>query len=175
MKVVLSEKQIQKRVKELGEQITQAYEKHAETLYVVGILRGGFVFMADLVRAIELPLEIDFVWASSYGAAMKSSGHVSLVRDLEIPIEDRHVLIVEDIVDTGHTMDFMLRHLEKRKPKSLKVCALLHKPAREIKKVPIEYLGFTIEDHFVVGYGLDFNNRHREYRDIVILPPEGRN
>ncbi len=175
MQVVLSEAKIRERIKELGRQISAEYKKAGvERLYVVGILRGGFIFLADLVRELEIPVEIDFVWASSYGEGTKTSGTVKIARDLEGDIQGRDVLIVEDIVDTGLTMTKMLEHLQSKNPKSLSICSLLHKPAREIKKVPIRFLGFTIEDQFVVGYGLDYKNLYREYREIVILPPENR-
>lgn len=170
MKVLISESAIKKRVAELASEINEAYTKAGcQKLYVIAVLRGGFIFAADLVRGLKIPVELDFVWASSYGSETKSSGNVKLVRDLELNIAGQDVLIIEDIVDTGHTMDFMLKHLQSKGPKSLSVCSLLHKPAREVKKIPIRFLGFKIEDHFVVGYGLDFNNLHREIPEIVIL------
>lgn len=170
MKVLISKSEIQNRIQELGREISNYYSSRGcERLYVIGILRGGFIFLADLVRELKVPIEIDFVWASSYGAATTSSGKIELVRDLEGDITGRDVLIVEDIVDTGHTMSFMLKHLGSKNPKSLRVCSLLHKPAREVVKIPIEFLGFRIEDHFVVGYGLDFNNQYREVPEIVLF------
>jgi hypoxanthine phosphoribosyltransferase len=176
MQIVLSENQIKTRVKEMGAEISEHYRgRGTNLLYVIGILRGGFVFTADLVREISIPVEIDFIWASSYGAATHSSGTVSVLKDIDMDIAQRDVLLVEDIVDTGNTMDVMLKHLAQKNPRSVSVCSLLHKPARQIKEVPISFLGFTVEDQFVVGYGLDFDNRFRERRDIVILPENERN
>ena len=175
MEVVLSKEKIAKRIEELGLEISAAYSREGvRHLVVIGVLRGAFIFLSDLVRKLSVPIELDFVWASSYGEGTTSKGSVSLVRDLQIDIRGAHVLIVEDIVDTGITMDFMLTHLKSKGPASLSVCSLLHKPARTQKEVPIRFLGFTIEDQFVVGYGLDFNNKHREYADIVILPKDKR-
>lgn len=173
MQIVLSEKQIKARVVEMAKEISEYYKANkCSRLCVVGILRGGFIFLADLVRELSIPVEIDFVWASSYGGSTKTSGAVSLKRDLDFDIAGKDVMVVEDIVDTGLTMDFMLKHLESKKPKSVAVCSLLHKPAREVKKIPIQFLGFKIEDQFVVGYGLDFNNYYRELKDLVVLDKE---
>jgi len=173
MEIVLSEKVIKERVRDLAQEISSYYSKqNCSRLYVVGILRGGFIFLADLVRELSIPVEIDFVWASSYGGSTKTSGSVSLKRDLDFDIAGKDVMVVEDIVDTGLTMDFMLKHLATKNPKSLHVCSLLHKPARELKPIPIKFLGFKIEDQFVVGYGLDFNNHYRELKDLVILDKE---
>lgn len=170
MKVLISKVDIQKRVQELGNEISEFYKQQGcEKLYVIGVLRGGFIFLADLVRAISIPVEIDFVWASSYGSGTKTSGKVNLVRDLEGNIQGRDVLIVEDIVDTGLTMDFILKHMGEKGPRSVKVCSLLHKPAREVKKIDIGFLGFKIDDHFVVGYGLDLDNQYREIPEIVLF------
>lgn len=175
MELVYSEAQIKGRIKDLAHKISTDYkDKGVDLLYVIGILRGGFIFTADLVREMEIPVEVDFIWASSYGSKTHTSGVVKVQKDLEIDLTGRDVLIVEDIVDTGITMETMLKHLQAKNPKSISVCALLHKPARQIKQVPIHYLGFTIEDKFVVGYGLDFDNRFRALKDIVILPENQR-
>lgn len=152
-KVQISEAQIAARVRELGDQIKRDYQGHE--LHLVCVLNGAFVFMADLVRAIDLPLTLDFLAVSSYGAAQKTSGEVELLKDLRIPIAGRRVIVVEDIVDTGITLNYLLRLLEARQPASLEVVALLSKPTRRQIEVPIHYLGFEIEDAFVYGYGLD--------------------
>jgi hypoxanthine phosphoribosyltransferase len=148
------------RVRELGRAITEAHAGHE--LLVVPVLKGSFVFAADLVRAIDLPCCIDFLGVRSYGAGTSSTGAVELTHDLGVPIENRHVLLVEDIVDTGLTMAYLLDALRMRRPASLEIAALLHKPSRTKVEVPIQYLGFTIEDVFVVGYGLDHDERHRQ-------------
>jgi hypoxanthine phosphoribosyltransferase len=151
--VQITEAEIRARIEALGARITQDYA--GQQPHLVCVLNGAFIFMADLVRAIELPLSIDFLAVSSYGSSTRTSGEVELIKDLRIPIAGRHVLIVEDIVDTGITLNYLLRMLEARQPASLKVAALLSKPARRRVEVPIDYLGFEIEDAFVYGYGLD--------------------
>ena len=160
--------QILKRVGELGSEISRHYANLDEPLIVIGILKGSFIFLADLVRALKIPCEIDFIEASSYGSGTISSGEVKIVRDVSLPIENRDVLIVEDIVDTGITMSHLFDHLRSHQPRSVSLCSFLQKPSRKVKEVKIDFLGFTIEDHFVVGYGLDFNNRYRELPDLVI-------
>jgi hypoxanthine phosphoribosyltransferase len=152
-KVQLSEAQIAARIRELGEQIKLDYR--GQEPHLVCVLNGAFIFMADLVRAIDMPITIDFLAVSSYGNAQKTSGEVELLKDLRIPIAGRQVIIVEDIVDTGITINYLLRMLEARQPASLKIAALLSKPSRRKIDVPIHYLGFEIEDAFVYGYGLD--------------------
>ncbi len=164
----LSAEQIGERVKALGAQIKKEYAERRPVIVVV--LKGSFVFAADLIRAIDLPaLRVDFLAVRSYGEGTESSGVVQIVNDLSRPIEDEDVLLVEDIVDTGLTIAYLLDLLHTRKPKSLKVCALLHKPARSRIAVQIDYLGFTIEDRFVVGYGLDFGEKHRNLPYLGIL------
>ncbi|MDB5037645.1 MAG: hypoxanthine phosphoribosyltransferase [Bacteriovoracaceae bacterium] len=171
-KVLIHEKEIGKRVHELGAQISEHYKKKgAECLYIIGVLKGSFIFLSDLVRSLSIPCEIDFLEASSYGASTVSSGEVKLVRDIRFSIKDRDVLIVEDILDTGHTMEYLLKHLSAQKPKSLSICSFLDKPSRRKTAVKADFLGFTIDDHFVIGYGLDFNNRYREVRSVVIYEP----
>ena len=171
-KVLISKEQIQNRIVELGAEISQKFKaSHDKPLVVIGVLKGSFIFLADLVREISTPLEIDFVEASSYGAGTTSSGEVKLSRDIKIPIAGRDVIIVEDIVDTGHTISFLTQHLAAHKPRSISVASLLFKPARQIKEVKIDFLGFTIDDYFVIGYGLDLNNKFREIKEVVIYEP----
>lgn len=147
------------KVKELGKRITERHKGHEVVL--VPVLKGSFVFAADLARAIELPVTIDFLGCRSYGDGTESSGVVQITYDLTKPIEGKHVIVVEDIVDTGLTMQYLLENLETRRPETLELCSLLHKPARTRVPVEIHYLGFTIDDVFVVGYGLDFAEKYR--------------
>lgn len=170
-KPLLTAKQIATRVRELGAEITQAYG--GKPLVVVCILKGSYVFAADLARAIDLPLRIEFLGVRSYGADTKSSGVVQITHDLSHAIEGDDVLIVEDIVDTGLTLAHLLKLLGTRLPRSIKVCSLLHKPARARTPVPIDFLGFTIEDEFVVGYGLDWDERYRNLPYIGVLESTG--
>ncbi|MBX2813723.1 MAG: hypoxanthine phosphoribosyltransferase [Myxococcales bacterium] len=153
MSVVYSEEAIRQRIGEMGEHITRDYD--GQPLVAVGILNGCFIFMADLVRTIKVPLRCDFLGLSSYGNATKSSGVVAITKDLGLSIADQHVLVIEDIVDTGLTLSYLLENLRTRNPASIRVAALLSKPARRQVHVHVDYLGFTIEDRFVVGYGLD--------------------
>ena len=155
----LDQDAIETRVRELGKQITRDYA--GGEVVAIGILNGSFVFMADLIRQIDLPLRCEFLGLSSYGDATESSGVVAITKDLSSSIEQQHVLVVEDIVDTGLTLEYLIENLKTRKPASLKVASLLSKPARRRVRVDIDYLGFTIEDRFVVGYGLDNAGFHR--------------
>jgi hypoxanthine phosphoribosyltransferase len=164
---LLTSKAIASRVRELGASITEDYE--GRSIVLVCILKGSFIFAADLVRAIALPVRIEFLGVRSYGQGTTSSGVVQITQDLANPIEGEDVLLVEDIVDTGLTVAHLLELLRTRLPRTLKVCALLHKPARLCTPVPIEYLGFTIEDRFVVGYGLDRAEAYRNLPYIGIL------
>jgi hypoxanthine phosphoribosyltransferase len=157
--VHLTEEQIHGRVQELGQQITTDYQ--GKSLHVICVLNGAFLFMADLVRAIDLPLTVDFLSVSSYGTGQESSGEVKLVKDLDQSLHGRHVLLVEDIVDTGLTMRYLLQYLEGRSPLSVRVASLLSKPARRRVEVPVHYLGFEIEDAYIYGYGLDVAHRYR--------------
>lgn len=161
--------EIQARVAALGRQITRDYAGRDGDLVVVGVLKGALVFMADLIRHLPGQVTCDFLRLSSYEGT-ESTGSVRFDFDLTQPIAGKHVLIVEDIVDTGLTMTFLLEALEVRKPASLKLCTLLHKPARTKRPVPIEYTGFTIEDRFVIGYGLDLEGRYRNLDHIRALP-----
>jgi hypoxanthine phosphoribosyltransferase len=167
---MLTAEQIQSRVRELGADITRDYA--GRNLVIVCVLKGSFVFAADLTRAINLPLRIDFLGVRSYGADTESSGVVQITQDLSRPIEHDDVLLVEDIVDTGLTVAHLIDLLRTRAPTSIKVCALLHKPARARVQVPLDYLGFTIEDRFVVGYGLDCGERHRNLPYIGVIHRE---
>lgn len=151
--VQITQEQLQARIQELGHKIRQDYA--GRDPHLICVLNGAFMFHADLVRAVGMPCTIDFLQASSYGDAKQSSGEVKLVKDLQFPISGRHVILVEDIVDTGITMNYLLHYLQGRGPASLKVAALLSKPSRRRVEVPVEYLGFTIPDAFVYGYGLD--------------------
>ena len=168
IQVQLSAEQIAARVRELGAAITREYA--GRELVLVGVLKGSFIFMADLARAIELPdLRVEFLGVQSYGDETSSSGVVQITFDLTKPIDGKHVLIVEDIVDTGLTMDYLLDQMRTRHPASVKLCALLHKPSRAKKEIPIDYLGFTIADLFVVGYGLDYAQRYRNLPYIGVM------
>lgn len=166
---LLSSERIAARVRELGAEITKEYA--GRDLVLVCVLKGSFVFAADLARAIDLPLRIEFLGVRSYGAGTESSGVVQITQDLTRPIEGEDVLVVEDIVDTGLTIAHLLDLLRTRLPRSIKVCALLHKPARVRTPVPIDFLGFTIDDEFVVGYGLDWGERYRNLPYIGVVDP----
>ena len=159
LEVLFSAEQLAVRVKEIGRQIERDYE--GKELVLLGVLKGSFLFISDLARAIDLPLAVDFIGLSSYGEATESSGVVKITSDVSKPIENKHVVIVEDIVDTGLTMRYLLDNLATRHPASVKLCTLLHKPSRSRTKIPIDYLGFEIEDRFVVGYGLDAAEKYR--------------
>ncbi|AFZ68791.1 hypoxanthine phosphoribosyltransferase [Deinococcus peraridilitoris] len=151
--VQISTEELQSRIRDLGAQIARDYE--GKEPHLICVLNGAFLFHSDLVRALSMPLTVDFLAVSSYGNAKQSSGEVRLVKDLSLPLSNRHVILVEDIVDTGITMHYLLHYLEGRGPASLKVAALLSKPSRRKVEVPVDYLGFTIPDAFVYGYGLD--------------------
>lgn len=159
IETIFTAEQIRARVSELGAEISRDYQKRS--LVLLCILKGSFVFAADLARAIDLPLRIEFMGVSSYGEDTKSSGVVQITQDVSTPLAGEDVLIVEDIVDTGLTLHYLLQQIQTRGPASVRICSLLHKPAREVKKVAIDYLGFTIEDRFVIGYGLDWGQKYR--------------
>ena len=171
--ILISEQDVRSRNAELGQEITNFYQhKNIHTpLVVVGLLRGSFMFMADLVREIHLPVEIDFMTTSSYGNAMNSNHDVRISKDLDGDIKGKHVLIVEDIIDTGYTLQKVRDILNLREPSSLTICTLLDKPSRREVDVPVDWVGFTIPDEFVVGYGIDYAQRHRNlgYIGKVIL------
>lgn len=168
--VVYTEEQIQQRVRELGAQIQADYE--GRTLLLVAVLRGAALFVADLSRAIDGPVEIDFMAVSSYGSSTKSSGVVRIIKDLDEVIEGRDVLVVEDILDTGLTLKYLLRNLASRKPRSLEVVTLLRKPGKQRVPIDCKYTGFEIPDEFVVGYGLDYAELYRNLPYIGVLKPE---
>lgn len=160
-KVLISEDEIKTIVARLGEEITECYKDSDKELIIVGLLRGSFVFMADLVREIKLPMITDFMTVSSYGSGTVSSGDVKVVMDLDESIEGKDVLLVEDIIDTGNTFSKVVHMLENRSPASLKICTLLNKPSRRVVDVDIDFCGVDIPDEFVCGYGLDFDQKYR--------------
>jgi hypoxanthine phosphoribosyltransferase len=169
--VLFSETQIAERVAELGRQITEDY-KDKGGLLLIGVLRGVAVFFGDMMRAIDLPLDIDFMSISSYGSSTRSSGVVRILKDLDENITGRHVVILEDIIDTGLTLGYLVRLLQERRPASLEICTLLDKPSRRLIEVPVKYTGFTIPDQFVVGYGLDYDQKFRNLPFVGVLKPE---
>ena len=165
--VLLGRGEIKKAVARLAAEIRHDYQGKQPLL--IGILKGSFVFMADLIRQLELPVEVDFVRLSSYGAGKQTSGNVRVVQGLRTPVRDRHVLVVEDIVDTGLTISFLLGYLRRKKPASLRLCALTDKPSRRQVPVDIDYLGFTVPDKFIVGCGIDWNEKFRHLPDICYV------
>jgi hypoxanthine phosphoribosyltransferase len=167
LEILIDSSSLQARVRELGEQIMRDYSAHPPLL--VGVLKGSLVFLADLMRAIPLPVSYDFVAISSYGAETQTTGQVRLLKDLDSPIHGRHVLVVEDIYDTGLTLSYLLGLLRQREPASLRVCTLLAKPTRRQVELDIAYCGFEIPDRFVVGYGLDYAERYRNLPFIAVL------
>lgn len=169
--VMISEQDIKKRVIELGQQINQDYKNSHNELVLIGLLRGSFIFMADLSRAISIGHEVDFMTASSYGSAMCSNRDVKILKDLDEDIRGKDVLIIEDIIDTGNTLSKVKELLELRGPRSLEICTLLDKPSRREVQVPVKYIGFSIPDEFVVGYGIDYaqHYRHLPYIGKVTL------
>lgn len=166
--ILLSEEAIQAKVKELGAQISATYAAHDELL-LVGVLKGCVMFIVDLARAVELPIALDFIAISSYGGSRESSGVVRLLKDLDTDIADRHVLIVEDIIDSGLTVEYLRSQLLRRNPASLRICSLLNKPERRANAMAIDFLGFDIPNEFVVGYGLDYAERYRNLPYIGVL------
>ena len=167
VEVLYTQQQISARVRELASEIER--DHRGKDLVLVCVLKGAFVFVSDLSRQIDLPLSVDFIGLSSYGEETESSGVVKISADLTRPIEGKQVLIVEDIVDTGLTMRYLLDNLATRRPASVKLCTLLHKPSRARTRIPIDYLGFQIEDRYVVGYGLDHNDKYRNVPFIGVL------
>jgi len=157
--ILFTREEIRNRVKELGKQITSAYQ--GKNLLIVSVLKGGFIFTADLVREIDIPVKIEFMRTSSYEGQLESSGNVKILHDLTIDIEGYDVLVVDDIADTGLTMKYILEHLRRRNPASLKCCVLLDKPARRKTDLQADYVGFTIPDQFIVGYGLNYGDYYR--------------
>jgi hypoxanthine phosphoribosyltransferase len=168
--VLIDEATLQGRIAELGAEISADYA--GRDLLLVGVLKGAVFFMADLMRELAVPCEIDFMAISSYGAATDSSGVVRILKDLEINLADRHVLVVEDIIDSGLTLSYLMRNLKARKPATLEICALLTKPERREIDVPVRYIGFEIPNRFVIGYGLDFAERYRNLPYVAVLHPD---
>ncbi|MFC2060019.1 hypoxanthine phosphoribosyltransferase [Chloroflexota bacterium] len=165
--IIFSRDEIEVVIKRLAYEINRDYQgKHP---LLLGILKGSFIFMADLVRHLDIPLEVEFIRLSSYGGSQESSGRIKVVQDLRSLVKDRDVLVVEDIVDTGLTVAFLLDYLQKEKPASLKLCALTDKPCRRQIPVAIDYMGFTLPDKFIVGYGLDWDENYRNLPDICVL------
>jgi len=174
VEVMISEQEIKQRIAELGQQISADYRDRGNDIVLVGLLRGSFMFMADLCRAIEVSHEVDFMTASSYGSGMSSTRDVKIIKDLDEDIRGKDVLIVEDIIDSGNTLSKVREILSLREPKSLAICTLLDKPERREVHVDVEYVGFTIPDEFVVGYGIDYAQRYRHLPyvgKVVILEP----
>jgi hypoxanthine phosphoribosyltransferase len=167
LEVLIPAEKIQGRIRELGAEIARDYAGRNPLL--IGVLKGAFIFLSDLMRAADLPLNVEFIAISSYGAEMRTSGEVRILKDLDVAIEGRHILVVEDIVDTGLTLSYLLANLKSRGAESVKLAALLDKYERREKEVPIDYLGFKIPDKFVVGYGLDFAERYRNLPFIAVL------
>jgi len=170
-KILLTEEQIQAKIKELGAILTEEYAD--KNPIIVGVLKGVAIFYADMIRQIKVPCQMDFMWISSY-AGSHSTGNMMVRQDLSADIKDRHVLILEDIFDTGNSLDFTVKHLKSREPASIKICTLLDKPERRNPRVTLQadYTGFTIPNYFVVGYGLDYNEKYRNLPYVGILKPE---
>jgi len=169
-KILIAPEELQEKVKELGKKISQDYR--GQEVLLVCVLKGAFVFLADLIRALTIPVRVDFIACSSYGTSTESSGVVKILKDLDYPVDNKHILLVEDIVDTGLTLNYIVSILKERHPLSLKICALLDKPERRVAPVELDYLGFIIPNEFVVGYGLDFNGHFRNLPFIGILKKE---
>ena len=167
--ILLTGEEVQARVAELGAQLAADYAGREPVL--VSVLKGSIIFLADLVRAMPIPLSIDLMEVSSYGTSTESSGQVRILKDLSTPIEGREVIVVEDIIDTGLTLNYLLRYLHDKGPASIRICCLLDKPARRLAPIEIDYRGFTIADRFVIGYGLDYGERYRNLPYIGVLRP----
>ncbi|HEX3027948.1 MAG TPA: hypoxanthine phosphoribosyltransferase [Clostridia bacterium] len=165
--VLVSREQISQKVKELGKRISMDYE--GKDLVLVSVLKGGFMFMADLVREITIPVDMDFIAVSSYGDSTKSSGVVRIVKDIDVTITNKHVLIVEDLVDTGLTLKHLKELLKTREPQSVKICTAFDKPSRRKVDIGVEYEGIVVPDKFIVGYGLDFAGKYRNLPDVCVL------
>lgn len=171
LRVLIRSSAIQKRVREIGQQVSKDFE--GQRVHLIGVLKGASIFLSDLVRQIRIEVTLDFMAVSSYGHGSQSSGQVKLTKDLDTSIEGLNVILVEDILDTGVTLNYLLRVLQQRKPKTLRIAALLDKPERRIREVKADYVGFPIPNEFVVGYGLDYAERYRNLKDVCVLslPP----
>ncbi len=170
LRVLFNRREIEAAVRRLASEISQDY--HHKNPVLLGILRGSFVFLADLIRHLDFPLEVDFIELSSYGSSTQTSGKIKVVKKLETPVRNRDVLVVEDIVDTGLTTAFLIKYLKRQKPASVRLCALTDKPTRREVPVKIDYIGFTVPNKFLVGYGLDANQKFRNLPDICYLEGE---
>ena len=168
--ILFTQEDLKAITKELGEKVTRDYKD--KKLYLVTILKGAVVFLTDFMRNVDLPCEVDFMVVSSYGSGVTSSGNVKIIKDLDVPLEDKDILIVEDILDSGNTLKFVVDMIKKRHPKSVEVCALLDKPSRRIADIQAKYVGREIPDEFVVGYGLDYDEKFRALPYIGVLKPE---
>lgn len=169
LRVLIPRDKIQERIREIGAQIDKDYPEGP--IYMIGILKGSWIFLADLVRAIPRQVRVDFMGISSYGRGKTSSGEVKLTKDIDVSLEGMDIIVVEDIVDTGVTLTYLIHLLQQRKPRSIKVAALLDKPSRRLRPIQSAYTGFTIPDEFVVGYGLDFAEDYRNLADICVVEP----
>ena len=169
VEVMIPESEIKARIAELGRQINEHYQNSGSEMVLVGLLRGSFMFMADLCREVQVPHEVDFMTASSYGSGMSTTRDVKILKDLDEDIRGKDVLIVEDIIDSGNTLSYLIEILKKRGPKSLRLCTLLDKPERRVKDVKVDYVGFNIPDEFVVGYGLDYAQKYRNLPYIGVV------
>jgi hypoxanthine phosphoribosyltransferase len=167
--ILLTEEEIAERVRQLGAQLAADYAGRDPVL--VSVLKGSIIFLADLIRAMEMSVSLDLMEVSSYGASTETSGQVRILKDLSKPIEGRDVIVVEDIIDTGLTLNYLLKYLRDRGPVTISICCLLDKPARRLAEIPIDYRGFTIPDRFVIGYGLDYDERYRNLPYIGVLKP----
>lgn len=165
--VLLTEQQVDERIQQMGEQISKDYE--GKQVHLICVLKGGSMFLCELAKRITLPVSLDFMSVSSYGKNTTSSGVVRIVKDLDDPIKDKHVIVVEDIVDSGRTLSYLIEMLQKREPASIRLCTLLDKPDRRVTDVKVDYAGFEIPDEFVVGYGLDYDQRYRNLPYIGIV------
>ena len=166
-KVLISQGRLQQKVRELARKISRDYR--GKKLVLIGILKGAFIFMSDLLREISIPAELDFIQVSSYGASKTSSGVIKIKKDIDLPLVGKHVLLIEDIIDYGYTLDYLLRFLKHKKPRSVKICVMLDKPSRRKVEVPLAYKGFEVPDKFIVGYGLDFAERFRNLPYVAYL------
>lgn len=167
MRELISEKDVAAKIAELGAQISKDYE--GEEIYLLCILKGGVFFTTELAKYITVPVSLDFMAVSSYGSQMRSSGNVRIIKDLDTPIEGKNVIVVEDIIDTGRTLSYLLENLQQRKPKSLKLCTLLDKPEERVTDVTVDYVGFQIPNEFVIGYGLDYDQFYRNLPYIAAV------
>lgn len=167
VRVLLTEEEVDKRINELGAQISKDYE--GKTVHLICILKGGVCFTCELAKRLTIPVTFDFMSVSSYGNATESSGHIKIIKDLDEPLEGKHVLIVEDIIDSGGTLNHLKKLLEHRNPASIHICTLLDKPSRRVKDVKVDYVAFQIPDEFVVGYGLDYQQRYRNLPYVGVV------